>query len=197
MKLLVVSEGDHELGKHDVRGALLILSERLLDRDLEIISEKVSSTLVARHMLKGKGGGYTKRVIAWMAYARRAGFDALILVVDQDGDQERERQLNDAQSDDRIAFPRAIGVAIKRFDAWMLADEKALTRVLGVTVNRQPNPETLGDPKQTCADLRDDHGADISQTEMYSHVAKIADLATLKNRCPKGFGVFASRVRQL
>lgn len=197
MNVLVVSEGNHELGRKEVRGALLIISERLSNREFEISCEKVSSNLVARHMIKGKGGGYAKRVMAWLVHAKRAGFDALILVVDQDGDQDRERQLNTAQSDERVSFPRAIGVAIKSFDAWMLADEKALTEVLGNAIERQPDPETLNDPKQSCRELRNDCGKDFSQTEMYSRLAKTANLSVIETRCPKGFGEFAARVRQL
>ncbi|QDT47331.1 hypothetical protein Pan258_13640 [Symmachiella dynata] len=201
MKVLVVSEGKHEISTPsyplDITAALPTLTTRLLKRELEITSKKVSSNEVKSHRIPGKGGGYTKRALAWIRYADRNGFEALVLVVDQDGDTEREAQLHHAHADDRLKFPRAIGVAVKQFDAWMLTDEKALTKVLGVQVNRQSDPENNANPKQTCRGLLDQCNDELSQTEMYARVAQEVDLDLLKGRCPRGFAAFAQRVEAL
>jgi hypothetical protein len=89
------------------------------------------------------------------------GANALILLIDEDGRSERIREISDAQDYHQSQLARAMGVAIRMFDAWMLADEEALTEVLGYTVNTQPDPETIGHPKQVCADLLAESGNQI------------------------------------
>lgn len=46
--------------------------------------------------------------------------------------------------------PRALGMAIRSFDAWMLADDGVLTLVLGKPIDTQPSPEKNRDPKEAC-----------------------------------------------
>ena len=116
------------------------------------------------------------------------GCDKLPPVIDEDGHRERIAEIDRAQAETSIAdLPRALGVAVHMFDAWMLTDEKALSIVLGANVARQRNPESIKDPKQVCAKLREDAAADISPQEMYAAIARTADLAILRQRCPKGF----------
>ena len=92
---------------------------------------------------------------------------------------------------------RALGVAVRSFDAWMLADEQALTTALGYTVSRQSEPEAIRNPKELCARLLQKSAKTLTQTEMYEAVAKAADTDTLQERCPHGFAPFARRVREL
>ena len=47
-------------------------------------------------------------------------------------------------------LPRALGLAIKSFDAWVLADEVAMSTIVGHTVDRQRDMESLRDPKLIC-----------------------------------------------
>jgi hypothetical protein len=90
-----------------------------------------------------------------------------------------------------------MGVAIRSFDAWILADDSALSAVLGRTIPRQPDPEEIKDPKSECTKLRDASGKNIDLRDMYAEVAAQADLNTIAARCPKGFATFAQRVRLL
>ncbi len=197
MKVLVVSEGPHELGDDQLEGALVILSARLMNGSATFDREKVSSPRVRVHAQPGKGGRYEKRVLGWIRLAQREGYNAIILVIDQDGDRERERQFDRAQDDSRLLLPRALGVAIKTFDAWMLADEQALSSVLGTSIDLPPAPESEGDPKSKCENLRNDAHSRLSLREMYSAIAKVTDVEKLASRCPNGFAPFARRVRSL
>jgi hypothetical protein len=120
-----------------------------------------------------------------------------VLVIDEDGHAERASELSAAQQYAGAAFPRAFGIAIRTFDAWMLADERALTTVLGCPIDRPPAPESLTNPKQYCKRLLEATGGQLSQSEMYAKLAEVIDLAMLEDRCPKGFAPFAARVRQL
>ncbi len=189
MKILLVSEG-----KHEESGALESLVRRIATKTQTCTWDRVSSDQI--HIHRGKGQGFVKRAIRWILEARRRGYDALVLVIDEDGRPERLRDLAQAQSEQMLtgSFPRALGVAIREFDAWILADEKALSDVLDCTVQTQPSPEENRDPKADCSILL---GARMSQRDFYAKVSQTLDLARLEKRCPKGFGIFASRLRSL
>ena len=201
MKVLIVSEGEHELGDDSLDGALLTLSSRLLNfnENVSFEREKVSSPKVRQHAQPGRGGRYKKRALGWIRLAEREGYDAIILVIDQDGDEEREQQFDQAQEyeDRRLSLPRALGVAIKTFDAWMLADEQALSEVLETHIDLQPNPESEDDPKGKCESLRDQAHSQLSLRAMYAEIAERTDMEKLEARCPNGFAPFAQRVRAL
>jgi hypothetical protein len=81
------------------------------------------------------------------------------------------------------------------FDAWMLADEKTLTQVLGYDVDRQPDPETIRNPKRVCADLLANSQNQMTQSEMYARVSYEIDIDILSDRCQSGFRPFAASVR--
>lgn len=189
-KVLLVAEGASELD-----GSLATLIRRLLDREIDFECQKVSSPLVRIHA--GKGAGFTKRALAWIRFAQQRGFDAMVLVIDQDGDADRKKQLDAAQDDEHFACPRALGIAIRTFDAWMLADEQALSIVLGYAVDKQKSPEHDANPRATCERLREGCGEALSLPELYSRLSGQIRLELLEAACPKGFGPFAERVRRL
>jgi len=143
------------------------------------------------------GKGYFKRALRWLIEAEKRGADALILLIDEDGIRERTGQIQEAQDSLLSQLPRAMGVAIRMFDAWMLADERALTEVLGDNINRQTNPETIRDPKQVCAKLLEDSQIQISQREMYARVSSKINIEILCDRCKSGFKPFATYVRNI
>ena len=197
MRILIVSEGVHELGDNSLDGALVMLASRLLDGNVSFERKKVSSSEVRQHTQQGKDGRYEKRALGWIRLAEREGYDAIILVIDQDGDEERKRQFDRAQDDLRLSLPRALGVAIKTFDAWMLADEQALSAVLGTHIDLSPNPESEDDPKSRCENLRNEARSQLSPRAMYAEIAERTDMEKLEARCPNGFAPFAGRVRAL
>lgn len=190
MKILLVSEG-----KHEWTGSLETLVRRLSPHELEIDHDKVSQQGVHAH--HGKGRGYYKRAVRWLLEARKRGYEGIVLIIDEDGQAQRVKEIADAQKYASGELPRAFGVAIRTFDAWMLADEQALTAALGRQIQRQPAPEGLKDPKQVCKDLHDSGKADMSQTQMYARIAELVDLSLVEQRCPRGFAPFADRMRRL
>jgi hypothetical protein len=190
MKALIVSEGPHELG-----GALECLARRLAPKLMVCDHDRVSSPSVHTH--RGKGAGFFKRAVAWLLEAKRRGYDALVLVIDEDGNRERSKEMSDAQESQLTSFSRALGVAIRSFDAWILADETAITSVLQHPISRHAAPETIKNPKEDCKSLRDQCGKEIALRDMYREVMQVADLTILEDRCPKGFAPFAARVRCL
>ncbi len=175
MRILVVSEGPNELG-----GALAALVERLSSATHEFDHEKVSSSAI--HVHAGKGPRLVKRAIQWMLKARKDGYDGLVLVIDHDGDDDRIGHLNQAQGHAGISdVPRTLGVAVKAFDAWMLADEKALTQILGEQIDCQPSPEDNPAPKETCQALVAESNNFGGLTELYSALAPKSDWTSSKS----------------
>ena len=188
MRVLVVAEGKHERG-----GALEDLLRRLGGDAATFEFNRVSNPAI--HVFHGKGPGYLKRAVRWLLEAQKRRVDALVLLIDEDGRHERVAQIEAAQNSSLSHLARAMGVAIRAFDAWMLADERALTEVLGHPISRQRDPERIADPKAVCAGLLASARADMTQTEMYARIASQLDVTALSARCPAGFQPFATRVR--
>jgi hypothetical protein len=190
VRVLLVAEGEHERS-----GALENLVRKLGGGRAVFDVDRACSDRIHIHAVPGKGKPLFKRALRWLLEAEKRGLDALVLLIDQDGERDRCRQIADAQDNEKLShLPRAMGVAIETFDAWMLADEKALTRVLGHAVPRQPDPETIRDPKGVCAGLL---GEKMAQREMYAQVALRLDIDILTSRCTKGFKPFARHVRRM
>lgn len=189
MRVLIVGEG-----KHERSGAFESFVRRLSPQnDLEFESDRLARSDI--HASHGKGSGYFKKAVRWMLEAKKREFDGCVLVVDEDGKPERRSEIDLAQESPLGIRCRALGVAVRQFDAWMLADERALTQVLGGTVQRQRAPEEISDPKRTCEQLRDAAQSRLPLSEMYAGVAHAADLTLLAERCPRGFAPFADRLR--
>ena len=193
MRVLIVSEGAHELGKAEHERPLGILVERLRGHHVSCDSITVRHPGLVR--VHGKGEGMFKKAVACLRYAERQGYEAVVLVIDQDDDVSRRKQLERAQEDAHFEVRRAMGVAIRTFDAWMVADEKALSEALNAVVQTQPNPEEMADAKAICRGFCDEHGYESGLTGLYAAMAEKARLEVLEERCGDGFGVFARRVR--
>jgi hypothetical protein len=190
MRVLVVAEGKHELS-----GALENLLKRLGGESSTFDYDRVSNDTI--HAFHGIGNGYFRRALRWLIEAEKRGVDALILLIDEDGRRERIEQIQEAQDSSLSRFPRAMGVAIRTFDAWMLADEKALTEVLDYNINRQTDPETIRNPKQVCEELLTNSQIQIPQREMYARVSSKINIDILCSRCQSGFRPFATYVRNI
>ncbi len=192
MKVLLVGEGASELG-----GALESLVQRLGLNDAEFESKPANRADL--HAFNGKGPGHLKRAVRWMLLAQKEGFDAIVLVIDQDGRSERSTEFAQAQDYTGTSICRALGVAIETFEAWMLADEVALTNALGYRVPRQPDPESIRKSKlkPTIDDLLSKCDKSMGPPNVYAAIAGAADLAVLEERCSRGFAPFAQRVRAL
>jgi hypothetical protein len=192
MKVLVVSEG-----KHEQAGALENLLNRLGGEHHDFSSDRMARSDLPRPRVHG-GKGYFKKALGWILQAEKEGYDALILLMDEDDKKKRVQEIREAQDHNTLSdLPRALGVPIRSFDAWMLADEKALTEVLGYTVNRQPDPETTGHPKKVCQGLLDKSDKQMRQREMYSLVSCEIDIDILCDRCQSGFKPFAAHVKNV
>jgi hypothetical protein len=197
MKILLVSEGKHEIGADAESSALAGLVCRIIGDNHEFTLEPVSNRKFKIHKPRGKSADYEKRALACVRYAEREGFEALILVVDEDGDIDREAGITNSQNYEGFRLPRALGLAIHSFDAWMLADHVAMSKVVDRTINLQKQPETIKDPKSQCTKILAEAECAQALSEVYRQIVAIVDLVRLTERCPKGYAPFQSRVRAL
>jgi len=195
VRVLLVAEGQHERGKEDRDGALETLVCRLHQDIIQCDLDRVSRKDIHAH--HGKGQGYFKKALRWIREAEKRGYDAIILVIDQDNAPERVQEITRAQNNQLVALRRALDVALRTFDAWMLTDEQVLPRVLGYAVSPQRSPEDISDAKGVCTQLLGKSPMAMSQSECYALVAREADMSTLTRQCSKGFAPFAQRVRSL
>ncbi len=191
MRVLVVVEG-----KHESDGAARALIQQVRPDLTDLTFDRLANSKI--HVHPGKGKAYFKKAVRWMLEARKRGYDAIILLVDRDGVPTRCTEIADAQNHTaQCLIPRALGVPVEAFDAWMLADEQAISKVLAVTVPKQSDPEKLAHPKEHMGKLLAELGLHWGGAEMYARIAAELDISHLARRCPEGFAAFAERVRML
>ncbi len=80
-------------------------------------------------------------------------------------------------------FPVKLLVVVQELEAWLLADESAVSVVTGKKAPKIQNPEKLSDPKQRLKNVLSD--AKISYTDEISRqIAANANVDTIEARCP-------------
>lgn len=206
-RLLILADGKHELGAADEvleaqnLPALPCLVHRLLDRPEHIDYLPRPFHLVGH--TRGIGTGYKKKVLAAALEARKAGYMGVIVLIDRDRKPAKETLLPLQQGRDAAAergLPVvAVGVAVETFDAWMIADGKAIGQAGGNDARSHPHPEKLtgeensgNHPKDKAHELFP--GGALS--EKYRLVARHLRLDVLERCCPEGFKPFADEVRE-
>ena len=171
---------------------------RVLGGNHEFEADRLANSPVRVH---GKGRGYEKKAIRWLMVAQKRGYDALIPLVDRDENMDRESELKIAQQYPTAIgdkhLPRAMGVAVEMYDAWIFADEQALSRVVGAIIQTQQAPEAIAKPKEHLRMLLQREASRPPYAKLYSDVAGEIDLERLRLRCPAGFGTFAQRIEEM
>ena len=83
----------------------------------------------------------------------------------------------------RYPFPVKLLVVLQELEAWLLADESAISAVTGKGTPLVQNPETLRDPKEKLRRVLSE--ARISYTpEIARKIAANAKIDTVESRCP-------------
>ena len=195
--ILLVAEGEHELSVGRPDAALMTVVHRLLGDGFELSTSGKRIRELSGHIHPGRGDRLGRKFIGIIQYAERQGYDAVVILMDHDGYDSRPKSATYAQEAIVTSLPRAVGIAVQSFDAWFLADHSALSTVLEVKVDMQPDPETISDPKMRCQTLNEIANSGRSLRDVYSIVAAIMNLDILRQRCPIGFAVFAERAARL
>jgi hypothetical protein len=198
---IVLGEGNTDVTRDpaEARGALRVLVRRLLSeafgrdvRDSEVEGDRL-------FRLRGRGGFARKLERSIAQHSRKTEVTGIAVAIDRDGPQNsrRLRLLEEGRAEAerkrrRLADRTAVGVMIEMLEAWLLADTRALARVLGAT-GAMPDPETIGDPKPRLNTLI--HEAGLTIADAYDQLAESADLEEIRRRCG-AFEDFAREVRQ-
>ncbi|MCY2927627.1 MAG: hypothetical protein NT031_19740, partial [Planctomycetota bacterium] len=135
--------------------------------------------------------------------ASESGYAAIVILIDRDGDSDAERIVPIREARDATwgtGVPCAVGQAVEAFDAWMIADGKAIKEAGGDAARQHPMPENLAGkdgskhhPKAWAMDIL---GGKESLADKYAVIAAKARLDILAACCPKGFAPFAEDVKE-
>ena len=199
---MLLSEGNTDVTftTHAVtQGALRVFVRRILAR---VWKRPITEIEIAGGKLPRlhSGGGYKRKVkFAIELYSNDVHISHLGISIDRDGEANKKRlALLRAGRDEsekegrRLAPSTALGVAVEMLESWLLADTKALAKVLGVS-GSVPDPESIRNPKATLNELKNENP--LSVNEIYDQLAEYADLNVVMKRCPS-FKQFANEVRQ-
>lgn len=147
-----------------------------------------------------KGHGFISELPTFARQLRLDDVDILIAVVDTDNTHVRERhkllQIAKQKCEDQgIPICIADGLAVRKLEAWLLADSEAIFHVFdgdkrGVTF---PPPEEEADPKSTLNRIVRTltEGREVTFASFAEELSTAIDLQVLRKRC-KHFDNFAS-----
>ncbi len=102
------------------------------------------------------------------------GVKLVVVVADNDRSSRnhRKRQLNESMDlHPSLKEVTIIGIAVQALEAWLLADEKAMSTACGRDIRTQPNPETIDDPKNLLRSLVQIKTLSIPHPQLLSKIA--------------------------
>jgi hypothetical protein len=117
----------------------------------------------------------------------------VVVLVDCDEHPERKAVLQGFLSDKPV--PHVVAMAIQEFEAWLLADHKAVVKVLGSVIAQQPAPESLPcrKAKELIKEWASAVGRSAHESEIRRDLAAQCDIATVASACP-AFAGFLSDI---
>ncbi|HZU95660.1 MAG TPA: DUF4276 family protein [Planctomycetota bacterium] len=217
MKLLIFSEGPSDVGSPtaswDVgaHGAIRALTASVLARRFgRAINEW---EIEVEHLPRlQRTNGFPSKVVAAIRLARSRQCTSAAIVIDNDRTGDRRLRLLSEGRDDALADGdpsmaalanhTALGVAVECMEAWLLADEGALSRAAEAEIARQPDPETFqgrpgeaDHPKARLASVLALHEGDKHPAELREAAARNANPENVAARCPS-FKKYADELRQ-
>ncbi|MCA8975576.1 MAG: hypothetical protein KDC98_12710 [Planctomycetes bacterium] len=133
------------------RGAAHHLVARLLDADRGIPQQAVQFVSPLRYQGKPHRGSdllqpkRLRRLLTFAAPTKRP--QLAIVFIDEDGVSDRKRQVEASTAG--LDLPRVIAVPVREFEAWLIADPRALADHLGIkTTPSAPESMARGQAKQ-------------------------------------------------
>lgn len=165
------------------------LARRMVGESFPTISLAEDSVLRPRK----RGHGFVSELPTFARQLQDEGAGVMVAVVDTDDLQinERRRLLREAKAlcaERGIPLCIAEGLAVRKLEAWLLADEAAIFQVFdgnraSVTF---PNPELDPDPKTTLNHIVRTltGGREVTFVPFADELAEAIRLAVLRQRCP-------------
>ncbi len=210
--VMIFGEGPHEIGREyekcltteDGLPALPRLVDRLLGSP-EGVSYRCFQLKRVRHVHHGRSRSGLARKATEAIRLAAAEEDCVGAVIAVDRDRERDavrigqlREGRDAAAS-LTPIPAAVGAPVETFDAWMIADAKAMRAAGTGEEAPHPNPEGLNQKEGTGGNHPKDYagsqfGGKQGLGAKYAVIAHEADLEQLRRVCRRGFAPFAREV---
>ncbi len=139
-------------------------------------------------------GDNLRRLLSWPNESLQP--DLGLVLVDADGDEERETTLGKAIQD--LPVPALVSAAVQEFEAWLIADAQALKTVLRTPLSVPKPPERLAkrEAKRLLQEWSERHASKHEPAEIRRQLAETCDLETLRQQCP-AFAGFLQRLGAL
>lgn len=128
--------------------------------DIEVVSELIDKLskrpFTTKHFVGHGCGRITAKCRSWAVQLKERSCKLLILLHDLDVQEKAQllRRLEDALQPSPIS-EHVIVVPVREIEAWLLADEKAVERALGleIPVGCVKSPELIRDPKRKLEEI--------------------------------------------
>lgn len=121
-----------------------------------------------------------------LPYLRNRGAELLIAVFDNDGapHDERIRKIKEGlKREPSVEMITAVGIAVQKMEAWLLADAVTLSKILSTSVKEPPTPETIDDPKEYLDQIFASSPFIVKDTALFSGIAERISKAKLLKKC--------------
>ena len=151
-------------GPHDDY-SIPILAEKVLGRPFQSILRKNRSTQKVKEDLKD---------------LEREDIDLIILVKDNDNHNTNDFYKRLEKMASNIRTKLIIAIPVQALEAWLLADENALSKVFGKTINRVKSPEKYKKPKSILQKIAH---PDVPTRNHYKLIAQSLSISILQRRC--------------
>ncbi|MFP2910092.1 DUF4276 family protein [Pyxidicoccus sp. 3LFB2] len=134
----------------------------------------------------------TLRTLLFWADARKQP-DLVVVLVDQDGDEDRQQALASRVED--VPVKTVVAVAIQEFEAWLIADPNALKSVFHQPLRMNKPPERLGrrEAKDQLNQWSEQHARSKEPAELRRQLAEQCDLDIVAQQC-SAFSEFLRRL---
>jgi hypothetical protein len=178
-------------------GAAHLLVRRCLERSRSLAPESIRFEEPLRSRGKLARGSMLhsrttlRPLLFWADEALRP--DLALVLVDADGKEERQAELDSALQD--LTVEAVAAVAIQEFEAWLIADPEAVKSVIRKPLSPPKPPERLGrrQAKELLQQWSDEHASKQDPADIRRRLARETNLDTLARVCP----AFAELLRRL
>lgn len=131
------------------------------------------------------------------------GIELIVVLVDNDRESGHKRLKNlfnkchESTGTYDLTIP---GVAVEALEAWLLADETALSVVTGRTISCLPSPESISYPKEVLQRLTQYHSLGIPYHEILRNIVDRLNLDLVLRRSKsfnRFYGRYSAKVRSM
>ena len=165
------------------------------DKYPEAIKE-ISKKLGVKPIIRRQRGRINVRKASAFAKELLVNCEKVIILGDADCNEEGERErLQRIYEHLPEGLRRSVHICIivHELESWLLADENAISRVLGKNVKPVKNPERIHDAKEHLEELFEEAGEKYL-TKFGGEIAKYVEVEKLKGKCAS-FADFERKVR--